>query len=198
MTPDESNGLLAFLRHAERLKTVTRTSWTSAGKRESTAEHTWRMGLFALSLRPWFPELDFGRVLALVLVHDLGEAIGGDISAVLQAGAPPKLDQERRDLLTLLEPAPAAVREQTLAWWEQYNAAATPEAKFVKAVDKLETILQHNQGKNPADFDYAFNLPYGQAYTAGHPVIVQLRALLDAETRERAAGKRPDGGTPAT
>lgn len=191
MSSDEIHGLLAFLRHAERLKTVTRTAWTSEGKQESTAEHTWRMALFALSLKPWFPELNFERVLSLVLVHDLGEAIHGDISAVLQAGAPPKLEQERRDLLQLLEPAPAAVRAQSLALWEEYNGAATPEAKFVKAVDKLETVLQHNQGRNPADFDYAFNLPYGQAYTAYHPLIAQLRAILDAETSERAAGHRP-------
>lgn len=191
MSPADLHGLLAFLRHAGRLKTVTRTSWTSEGKQESTAEHTWRMGLFALSLRPWFPELDFGRVLALALVHDLGEAINGDISAVLQAGAPPKLDQERRDLLELLAPAPGEIRRDFLALWEEYNAAATPEAKFVKAVDKLETILQHNQGRNPAGFDYAFNLPYGQASTAYHPVIAQIRAVLDDETRARAAGDRP-------
>ena len=191
MSPDEINGLLAFLRHAERLKTVTRTSWTSEGKQESTAEHTWRMSLFALSLRPWFPELDFGRVLAMALVHDLGEAIHGDISAVLQAGAPSKLEQERRDLLQLLAPAPEAVRTQVIALWEEYNAAATPEARFVKAVDKLETILQHNQGRNPADFDYAFNLPYGQGYTATPELIARLRAVLDAETAARAAGDRP-------
>ncbi|MDP2138215.1 MAG: HD domain-containing protein [Candidatus Didemnitutus sp.] len=191
MKPDEIHGLLAFLRHAERLKTVTRTAWTSEGKQESTAEHTWRLCLFALSLRPWFPDLDFGRVLGIAIVHDLGEAISGDISAVAQVGAPPKVEQERRDLLQLLEPAPTAARQQIVALWEEYNAAASPEAKFVKAVDKLETILQHNQGSNPADFDYAFNLPYGQAHTAHHPVIVQLRAILDAETGERAAGHRP-------
>lgn len=194
MTDAELSGLLAFLRHAERLKTVTRTAWTSEGKQESTAEHTWRMALFALSLRPWFPELNFERVLAITLVHDLGEAINGDISAVLQAGAPPKLEQERRDLLQLLAPAPAAVRDSLLPLWEEYNAAATLEAKFVKAVDKLETVLQHNQGRNPADFDYAFNLPYGQAYTSYHPLIAQIRAELDADTRTRA-GLPPSSDT---
>lgn len=191
MSPEAIHGLLAFLRRAERLKTVTRTAWTSEGKQESTAEHTWRLCLFALSLRPWFPELDYGRVLAIALVHDLGEAIGGDISAVLQTGAPPKVEQERRDLLQLLDGAPDETRAQLLALFDEYNAAATPEAKFVKAIDKLETILQHNQGRNPATFDYAFNLPYGQQYTGSHPVIVKLREILDAETRTRAAGERP-------
>lgn len=191
MTLGEIHALLAFLRRAERLKTVTRTSWTSEGKQESTAEHTWRLCLFALSVRPWFPELNFERVLAIALVHDLGEAVSGDISAVLQVGAPPKHEQERRDLVQLIGDAPEAVRHNLLSLFDEYNAAATPEAKFVKAFDKLETILQHNQGRNPANFDYAFNLPYGQQYTAGHPVIVKLREILDAETQARAAGDRP-------
>jgi len=191
MTPGEIHALLAFLRRAERLKTVTRTSWTSEGKQESTAEHTWRLCLFALSARPWFPELNFERVLAIALVHDLGEAVSGDISAVLQVGAPPKHGQERRVLVQLIGDAPEAVRHNLLSLFDEYNAAATPEAKFVKAFDKLETILQHNQGRNPANFDYAFNLPYGQQYTAGHPVIVKLREILDAETQARAAGDRP-------
>ncbi|MBX3735772.1 MAG: HD domain-containing protein [Candidatus Didemnitutus sp.] len=191
MQTADIHSLLAFLRRAERLKTVTRTSWTSEGKQESTAEHTWRLCLFALSVKPWFPELDFERVLAIALVHDLGEAVSGDISAVLQVGAPPKHEQERRDLIQLLGDAPDSVRTNLLALFDEYNSAATPEAKFVKAVDKLETILQHNQGRNPATFDYAFNLPYGQQYTAGHPVIVKLREILDAETQARAAGDRP-------
>ncbi len=190
MTDADLHGLLDFLRGAERLKTVTRTAWTSEGGRESTAEHTWRLGLFALSLRPWFPELDFERVLAIALVHDLGEALHGDIAAPAQAGSPPKAEQERRDLTALLAPAPAAVRARFLALWEEYEAAATPEARFVKAVDKLETLLQHNQGRNPADFDYAFNLGYARAATATHPLLARIRAELDAGTRARAEGAR--------
>ena len=46
------------------------------------------------------------------------------------------------------------------------------EAKLAKGLDKLETILQHTQGKNPADFDYAFNLAYGRRYTAEDPVLL--------------------------
>ena len=53
---------------------------------------------------------------------------------------------------------------------------------MVKALDKLETIIQHNQGKNPPGFDYAFNLGYGQQHMAADPLFAQLRALLDAQT----------------
>jgi putative hydrolases of HD superfamily len=62
-----------------------------------------------------------------------------------------------------------------------------------KGLDKLETILQHTQGMNPADFDYSFNLAYGQQYTGADPVLAALRSRLDEETARRArnAGSDP-------
>ncbi|MBA3555463.1 MAG: HD domain-containing protein, partial [Gemmatimonadales bacterium] len=76
--------------------------------------------------------------------------------------------------------------------WEEYEAARTPEAQLAKGLDKLETILQHTQGLNPADFDYRFNLDYGQAYTGSHPVLAALRSRLDRETEARARGVPPE------
>ena len=56
----------------------------------------------------------------------------------------------------------------------------------MKALDKAETILQHNQGANPHEFDYAFNLEYGKKYFEHDPLLQKLRALLDEQTRKRA------------
>lgn len=70
-------------------------------------------------------------------------------------------------------------------------AASSPEAIIAKGLDKLETILQHNQGENPVDFDYAFNLGYGQRQTSAHPLLAEIRTLLDDETKERAQASRP-------
>lgn len=191
MTSDTIIGVLEFLRSAERLKNVTRTSWTSAGERESVAEHTWRLCLMALVLGPQFDEVDTARLMKLCVIHDLGEAIGGDISATIQS-PDGKAVQERADLLQLLEPLPDALRAEIVGLWDEYEAASTPEARVAKALDKLETIMQHNQGRNPDDFDYEFNLGYGTSYTAGHPIISELRRLLDDETvsRSKAAGQR--------
>jgi putative hydrolase of HD superfamily len=187
MEPVEMAGVLDFLRAAEGLKTATRSGWTSAGEPESVAEHTWRLCLMALALHPWFPHVDFARLIRICIVHDLGEAIGGDVPAPEQAlrGVSKSAD-ERRDLLALLAPLPAAQRDEITALWDEYEAAETPEARLAKALDKLETILQHTQGQNPADFDYRFNLGYGRQFTADHPVLVALRAELDAETERRA------------
>jgi putative hydrolases of HD superfamily len=196
MTPDpELHGLLAFLRSAERLKNVPRTAWTSEGHRESVAEHSWRLCLMALVLAPEFPDIDMARLLKMCVIHDLGEALGGDISATLQ---PPegKAAQERADLLELMEPLPPVVRSEILELWDEYEAASSPEARIAKALDKLETILQHNQGRNPPTFDYDFNLDYGARYTSVHPVLGEIRRILDQETAARAeANRRP--GIPA-
>ena len=186
MTTDDILGILAFLREAERLKTQHRSGWTSAGQPESVAEHTWRLCLMALVLADRFPGVDFARLVRICIVHDLGEAIGGDIPAPQQQGAGAKSGQERADLLTLLAPLPAAQRAEITALWDEYEAGVTPEARLAKALDKLETILQHNQGQNPPGFDYAFNLDYGQRWTRGDPVVEQIRAILDAETARRA------------
>jgi putative hydrolase of HD superfamily len=191
MDQTELAGLLDFLRAAESLKTVTRSGYTSAGLPESVAEHTWRLSLMALLLAPEFPDVDLARLVKICLVHDLGEAVGGDIPAPeqarqLAAGAGGKAADERRDLLSLLGPLPARSRAEITALWDEYEAAQSPEAKLAKALDKLETILQHTQGRNPPDFDYRFNLGYGREHTASPPLIAALREVLDRATEDRA------------
>jgi putative hydrolases of HD superfamily len=186
MQPTELAGVLEFLRSAEQMKNMTRNTWTSTGRRESVAEHTWRLCLMALVLEDSFPEVDFTRLIKLCIIHDLGEAIRGDIPAIAQNPGSSKADQEREDLVQLLQPLPAHLQREILALWDEYEAAASPEARLAKALDKLETILQHNQGNNPADFDYRFNLVYGKQHTAGHPLIESIRRLLDEATELRS------------
>jgi 5'-deoxynucleotidase YfbR-like HD superfamily hydrolase len=194
LQPDELEGVLAFLRAAERLKTVVRSGWTSTGQPESVAEHTWRLCLMAMVLYGAHPDIDLARLLKMCLIHDLGEAIGGDVPAPLQQAGSPKSGKERIDLLSLIAPLPLQLRNEIESLWDEYEAAASPEARVAKGLDKLETILQHTQGKNPADFDYAFNLAYGQQYTAADPLLAELRSRLDAETSRRARGSSGETG----
>jgi len=187
----ELPGILDFLRAAEALKVNTRSAHTSAGKQESVAEHTWRLCLMAMVLASSVPDVDFARLVRICIVHDLGEAIGGDIPAPEQArrassGRAHKAGDERRDLVALASPLPLALREEIIGLWDEYDAAQTKEARLAKALDKLETILQHTQGRNPPDFDYRFNLGYGREHTASPPVIAALREILDRETERRA------------
>jgi putative hydrolases of HD superfamily len=193
MQPNEIDGVLAFLREAERLKTVTRSGWTSTGQPESVAEHTWRLCVMAMLFYGRAPDVDLARLLKMCLIHDLGEAIGGDIPAPSQQqNAESKAGRERADLLELIQPLSSALQHEILELWDDYEAAGSREAVLAKGLDKLETILQHTQGKNPADFDYLFNLGYGQRYTASDPMLAAIRARLDEETLRRARSAAAD------
>lgn len=185
----EMEGIISCVRELDLLKNVTRTAWTSKGRRESTAEHSWRLALFALMLRSYFPAVDFCKVVALCLVHDLGEAYDGDISAKLQPDPIVKARQEASGVRRLLRDLPDLSRGYILELVEEYNRGVTREAKIVKALDKIETIIQHNQGLNPPDFDYRYNLEYGKALCKKDRILGILRQLVDDQTARRMEGQ---------
>jgi putative hydrolase of HD superfamily len=184
MTDSDIDGTIAFLALVERLKDTLRNSRTSTGRVESTAEHTWRVALMAMLLAPALGA-DAGRLIRVVLVHDLAEAFTGDIPAPTPRQPGVKEAREREALATLTMTLPSAQRAEILALWEEYETGSTPEGRLAKGLDKLETILQHAQGVNPPEFDLAFNLRYGRKDTAAHPVLAAFRARLDAATRAR-------------
>lgn len=180
MTNDIAS-LLDFLRRAEALKSTLRTTWTQSGRQESAAEHSWRLCLFAMLVSREYPDLDALKVLQLCVVHDLGEAIHGDIPAPEQTEA--KDVQERLDMIDLLRPLPDGLQKEFLTLWDDYEFVKSPEARLVKALDKLETLLQQAQGHNPSDFDYSFNLHYGKNYTGTDDFMSEIRAIVDMETQ---------------
>ncbi len=178
-----------FIKEAEGLKSTLRTAWTAEGRQESTAEHSWRLALFAGVMCREFPELDREKILMMCLVHDLGERYSGDISAALKPDADDKLNQERADVQRICRFLPKEGAGEVSGLWEEYSQGITPEARLVKALDKAETIIQHSQGRNPAGFDYAFNLDYGKEYFDRDERLEALRSLIDAETRKRMGMK---------
>jgi putative hydrolase of HD superfamily len=192
------SGIVSFLQRAERLKATRRSGWTSTGEPETVAAHTWRLCLMAMVLADHFPEVNVDRVIRMLVIHDLGEAVHGDIPAPQQAAPGAKAGEERRDLVQLLAPLPEQGREAILQLWDEYEACETLEGKLAKGLDKLETIMQHNQGQNPADFDYGFNLDYGRRFTSDDSRLAGLRAMLDRETAARAhsANRAPGGKEP--
>jgi len=185
MTEEEITGILAFLGTAERLKDTLRTGRTAGGRAESTAEHSWRLCLLALVLGDSLPGADAARLLRICLVHDLAEALTGDIPAPQAREAGSKSAAERAALATIAAPLPAAQRAEILALWEEYEAGSTREGRLAKGLDKLETLLQHVQGRNPPTLDLAYNLTYGRAETDADPLLARIRERLDAATRAK-------------
>lgn len=180
----EIQSIYQFFKDIEPLKDTLRTGMTQQGRKESVAEHSWRLATMAVVLCPkFFSLLDLRRVMTMCLIHDLGEIINGDIPAPLQSDMPNKSLREREDFKEVVKALPEDLSSELTVAWDEYEAAASPEARLVKALDKIETIIQHNQGNDAPDFDHAFDLSYGQKYMDCDPIIQHLRAMVDADTQ---------------
>ena len=90
----QARELLNLLTVAERLKDTTRHCYTSNGRHESVAEHSWMMTLMAFFMRDEFPEADMDKVIRMCIIHDLGEAFTGDIPAFEKTAEDEKKEQE--------------------------------------------------------------------------------------------------------
>ena len=182
----ELDGILGFLKRAEQLKNTLRSSRTSNGRHESTAEHTWRLCLMILLFEKEYSDIDVLKLMKICVIHDLGEAISGDIAAVDQIEGIDKGVEERKDLELLIRPLPKDLQEEILILWDEYENSSSKEALLAKAFDKIETVLQHTQGRNPPDFNYGFNLFYGKKYTDYDDLTSKSRSLIDKDTRKLA------------
>ncbi|WP_455538977.1 HD domain-containing protein [Terrisporobacter sp.] len=175
--------IINFIKEIEGLKSVTRTAWTETGRRESTAEHSWRLAVLLMVLEDDFKDIDINKAIKMSLVHDLGELYDGDISAKLQNDNDNKAEMEEKAMRRMLTILPESLGKNIYNLWKEYNECSTKEAKLVKAMDKFETIIQHNQGKNPQDFDYKFNLKYGKKYFENDEILQTMRNIIDEETK---------------
>lgn len=174
---------IKFIQETELLKGVLRTATHSSGRMESTAEHSWRLALLAAVVLEEYPELDRGKTLIMCLIHDLGEIYDGDISALLMPDPAEKLKNEQQAVEKVCSALPPELRTKYLNIWLEYARLSSGEALLVKALDKAETIIQHNQGRNPDDFDYEFNLDYGKEYFEADQLLIELRRIIDQETK---------------
>ena len=195
--PIRLEGILDFLQAASALKDTLRTGRTAGGRRESTADHSWRLCLLAMLLGDELDSIDLLRLLQLCVVHDLAEAITGDVPAPAQADDDGRKEREREALRQLCKPLPDDLRQRIEGWCAEYDSGGSPESLIAKGLDKIETMLQHLIGANPPGFDYRFNLNYGRRITDRHPVLRQVRSSLDAKMHDRISAERPKGGVAA-
>ena len=190
MTPHE---LLTLLHTAEKLKDTTRHCDTSGGRKESVAEHSWRLTLMAFFLRSEFPHLNMDKVMRMCLVHDLGECFTGDIPSFLKTDS----DTAREDALLSrwVSTLPAPYNTELAALYAEMDALDTEEAKLYKALDKLEAVIQHNEAALstwlPREYD--LNLTYANENVAFSPYLTALREAVRDETKAKIDA---NGGMP--
>ena len=183
----EAKELLRVLHTAERLKDETRHCYTSGGRRESVAEHSWRLALTALFLRDEFPALDMDRVIRMCLIHDLGECFTGDIPSFLKSGGDEERERSALETWVASLPAPYSVELKTL--YAEMDALETDEARLYKALDKLEAVIQHNESDIATWLprEYELNLTYADENVAFSDYLKRLREEIRRETRDKIA-----------
>jgi len=132
----------AFLSEIDGLKAVLRQNRTiGERRRENSAEHSWHLAMFALVLGDLAPGLDLNRVVAMLLVHDIVEVDAGDvpIHSAYDSVALARVEAVAAERIFGLLPEPQ--RDRFLALWREFEAVETVEARFAKALDRLQPLL---------------------------------------------------------
>ena len=138
----EQRKLLDALLVGERLKDATRHCYTSKGRHESVAEHSWMMTLMAFFIRDEFPDADMDKVIKMCIIHDLGEAFTGDIPTFDKTKTDEKTEEKL--LFDWVKTLPQNYADEMLDLYKEMEERKTIEAKIYKAIDGLEALVQHN------------------------------------------------------
>jgi putative hydrolase of HD superfamily len=135
---------LRFLLEADRLKSVVRGNRIADGsRRENTAEHSWHIALFALVLAPHAAvRVDVLRVVSMLVVHDLVEIDCGDTPLFDEVGTATQAAHEAVAARRLFGLLPTEQAAEMLALWQEFEAAATADARFAKSVDRLQPTAE--------------------------------------------------------
>lgn len=169
----------------EALKYKTRHSWTSTGRHESVAEHSWRLSMMAYLVKDEFPDADINKVILMCLVHDIGEAVTGDIPAFYKTDA----DEAKEDdaVNGILCSLPEPYRSELLDLFREMNALSTTEAKIYKALDKMEAIVQHNEADISTwlPLEYTENIRYGEKEVAFSEFFTSLKKALNEDSLKK-------------
>ena len=182
--------LLEILTVAEKLKCNTRHCYTSTGRHESVAEHSWRIALMAMLLRPEFPHADMDKVIRMCLIHDLGEAFTGDIPTFDKTEA----DTRREDALfdQWVQTLPEETRKEFSCLLVEMSCLETQEAKIYKALDKMEAVIQHNESDIATwlPLEYDLQRRYGAENVKFSPYFQKLKGEIDAWTKQKIEGTK--------
>ena len=132
-----------FLNRVERLKSVRRHCVTADGEPETVAAHSWRTALMAYLLKDELVDADVDRVIRMCLIHDIGEAVTGDIPTFVKNAE--QEETEKEAVAKLLKGLPGPLEQELGELFSEMEAQETKEAKIYKALDRLEAVISHNE-----------------------------------------------------
>jgi len=182
--------LIEVLSVAERLKDATRHCYTSGGRHESVAEHSWRITLMAYFVSDEFPEADLLKIMKMCLIHDLGEAFTGDIPAFEKTEADEETETAKLEKWVRYLPEPYCTEMSVL--YQEMKEQKTLEARICKALDKLEALIQHNESDISTwiPLEYDLQMTYGNEQVSFSRYLTELRDQIREDSREKIRKKQ--------
>jgi putative hydrolases of HD superfamily len=139
---------LRFILEIDQLKNVLRQSpLTDASRRENSAEHSWHLGVMAVTLAEYAPPgTDVCRVVTMLLLHDIVEIDAGDSFAYAPEAVLAEYEKaERAAAERIFALLPAGQAGQLRAMWTEFEERRTAEARFARALDRLQPMLANCQ-----------------------------------------------------
>ena len=160
MTADRIDKQVAFLTEVDRLKSIERATTLGDGTRfENSAEHSWHVALYALILAEQDrPDVEISRVIKMLLIHDLVEIDAGDAPIFGQYDAEKLADEEAKAARRIFGLLPADQASELLDLWNEFEAAATPDAQFAKSMDRFQPPNQNLASGGGSWKDYGVDL----------------------------------------
>lgn len=139
--------ILQFLHKIEKLKTIKRqVSISDNSRKESPAEHTWRVAIMAMVLhRDLHLKVDLLKTLEIILVHDIVEAVADDTWILDNNDVNSHTIKKQKELQAAKEiysSLPDDIGEELESLWVEFETGNSEEAKFARALDKIEVIIQ--------------------------------------------------------
>ncbi|MFH0889537.1 MAG: HD domain-containing protein [Candidatus Aenigmatarchaeota archaeon] len=185
---DDLGKILKFLHLAEKLKSELRHSWLSDGRRESVAEHTWRTSLMAILLEPLLKKpVNLEKVLKMVIIHDIVEAEAKDVPAFEQGRKEEKVRNEQKAIENIRTMLDSKTGNEIYDLWQEFENLITLEAKFAKALDRIEVLIQHNEAdiKTWKEIEHAFNLVSADKYCEFDETIKLFNEMVKEDALEK-------------
>jgi putative hydrolase of HD superfamily len=135
--------VIDFIRELDKLKGVERkTRPLGLARFENSAEHSWQLAVFALSLSSFAPyPLNLQRVISMLLLHDIGEIDTGDTIVYATEGVEQRKLAEEVAVKRICSMLSAELSSSFQDLWHEFEAAETPEAKFAHAMDRSIPII---------------------------------------------------------
>lgn len=188
-----------FIHEIDKVKYIQRrTKLFNSERNENDAEHSWHLALMAIVLSGHSnQDIDLLKVIKMLLIHDIVEIDSGDIFLYDSQVSHTNTEAETIAARRIFGLLPRNQADELIAIWQEFEAGETAEAKFARAMDRFEPLLQNRSNKGGTWKE--FNVPYEKVVRKksiikeGSDLLWSYaEALIDKSVEEGILKKDPD------